>query len=377
MKILKNKKILYILISILVLGFIALGFFVLMPAITSSAEFVADFGSKKELKSSDGRTNILVIGLDKREDKYIQTGNLTDTMIVASIDPLNRDVKLVSLPRDLWVVVDGRGSKINEVLTIHGFDKLSESIENALGIKIHYTAKVDFQSFEKIIDKLGGVEIENPVAFTDNFYPKFGWENETCGLDVETLKEDRLAELVEENEDAKLEDVVLSERDFPCRFERITFEQGTITLGGEDALKYARSRHSLDNNQGNDFARAKRQHLIIFGVLNKALSTEVITNPNKVRELFLEGTKFIETDFSTAELMVTLPLIADAKNFELKSAVLQAGNPEDVGSVLVQGNPDDYNGLYVLVPEKPSSVINFINDYFYSETALEDSENAE
>lgn len=373
----KNKKVLYITISILILGLVAVCLFVLMPAINSSAEFVADFGSKKELKSSEGRTNILVIGLDKREDKYIQTGNLTDTMIVASIDPLSRDVKLVSLPRDLWVVVDGRGSKINEVLTIHGFDKLEEAIESTLGITLHYTAKVDFQSFEKIIDTLGGIEIENPLAFTDNFYPKFGWENETCGFDVNTLKEAKLIELKQENEEAQMDDVELSQYDFPCRYERVTFEKGLITLGGEEALKYARSRHSLDNNQGSDFARAKRQHIIIFGVLNKVLSAEVITNPSKVRELFLEGTKFIETDFSTAELMITLPLVADARNFELKSAVLQAGNSSELGSVLVQGNPEDYDGLYVLVPEKPASVINFINDYFYSDTRLENTQSVQ
>lgn len=373
----KNKKVLYITISILILGLVAVCLFVLMPAINSSAEFVADFGSKKELKSSEGRTNILVIGLDKREDKYIQTGNLTDTMIVASIDPLSRDVKLVSLPRDLWVVVDGRGSKINEVLTIHGFDKLEEAIESTLGITLHYTAKVDFQSFEKIIDTLGGIEIENPLAFTDNFYPKFGWENETCGFDVNTLKEAKLIELKQENEEAQMDDVELSQYDFPCRYERVTFEKGLITLGGEEALKYARSRHSLDNNQGSDFARAKRQHIIIFGVLNKVLSAEVITNPSKVRELFLEGTKFIETDFSTAELMITLPLVADARNFELKSAVLQSGNSSELGSVLVQGNPEDYDGLYVLVPEKPASVINFINDYFYSDTRLENTQSVQ
>lgn len=346
--------------------FLVVGITVLLPAISSSAEFVSEFGVKKELKSSDGRTNILLIGVDKREDKYIQTGTLTDTMILASINPLSKDIKLVSIPRDLWVVVDGRGSKINEVFTVNSPEALKSSIEEQLGVKIHYTAQVDFSAFENLIDTLGGIDINNPVAFTDYFYPKFGWESEECGLDTEALKRSRLDELKKENKDAKIEDVYLSDNDFPCRYEVLKFAEGNIHLSGEKALKFARSRHSGDSNQGSDFARAKRQHLIISGILDKGLNLGVVVNPSKIRELYLSLTKTIETDFTVNELMVSLSMLSDAKSFKIESAVLQAGGSSEIGSVLVQGAPDSYNGLYVLVPKEPTSIINFVNDFLYS-----------
>jgi len=149
----KNWKI--FLVGVLILVGLVFGVMSLIPSIRGSAEFVSDFGAKKELKSSEGRTNVLVIGIDKREDKYIQTGTLTDTMIIASINPLTKDIKLISIPRDLWVVVEGRGSKINEVMTVNGLEALKSTLESVLGIKIHYTAKVDFTAFEGLVDTLG------------------------------------------------------------------------------------------------------------------------------------------------------------------------------------------------------------------------------
>jgi len=363
----KNWKI--FLVGVLILVGLVFGVMYLIPSIRGSAEFVSDFGAKKELKSSEGRTNVLVIGIDKREDKYIQTGTLTDTMIIASINPLTKDIKLISIPRDLWVVVEGRGSKINEVMTVNGLEALKSTLESVLGIKIHYTAKVDFTAFEGLVDTLGGIEVENPVAFTDYFYPKFGWENEECGVDIKKIKESRLEELKKENNEATLDDVAVTDSDFPCRFEVLNFEEGKIHLSGEMALKYARSRHSGDSNQGSDFARAKRQHLIISGIINQALSLGVLSNPSKIRELYLSLTRTVETDFSVNELMLTIPYLPDAKNFSVGSAVIQAGGSENPGSILVQGDPDLYQGLYVLVPKESTSIVNFVNEYLYSKAA--------
>ncbi len=336
-------------------------FLIFRNRLKSSAKFVADFSTGQvSLKETEGRTNILLFGVDTRDKKYLQTGTLTDSIIIASLNFKKMNVRLLSVPRDLWVIYKGRGSKINEVYTLNKNDinSLKDVIQDTLGIQIHYTAQIDFKGFEKLIDTLGGIDINNPYEFTDNFYPKFGWENETCGIDVEKLKKEKEKKGKE-----------LSEYDFPCRFETISFKKGLIHLNGEQALKYARSRHSYNINQGTDFARAKRQHLVITAVKDKLLKSENILNPNKFRELYANFTKMIKTDVPISTVIAIIPQInkEDIANIKIDSAVLSDRGTFEEGGILVRGDPNKYGGRYVLVPKQEDSIKSFVSYYFYSQ----------
>ena len=306
------------------------------------------------LKSDSGRTNFLIIGLDTRDLKYLQTGTLTDTIIVASVNFINKDVKLLSIPRDLWISEPDFSLRVNEIYTVRGYEDLQNTIEKTLDIKIHYNALVNFKAFERLIDTVGGVEVNNPYAFTDYFYPKFGWENETCGIDVEKLKKEK-----EERGEQ------INESDFPCRYETLSYEKGVITLSGAEALKYARSRHSLDTNQGNDFARAKRQHLVMIALKDKILNSSTFSSPNKLKDIYFVFQDLIKTNLSNGDFLLLLPKVSEFTKFKINSAVLSDSANEEEGGVLIRGNPDLHGGRYVLVPKSVDSIKSFTTHYFY------------
>lgn len=349
------KKILFFalfLIGVLLIGFVA------YYSIFAKGSFEYTFDNTKktsQIKSTSGRTNFFIIGVDTRDKKYLQTGTLTDTLIIASVDFNNKNIKLLSVPRDYYV--DKYQSKINEIYTLKDYNSLQESIEDILGIKIHYNAFINFSAFEKIIDALGGVSIDNPYTFTDYFYPKFGWENETCGIDIEKLKKEK-----EESGES------LSEQDFPCRYETISYRKGLIKLNGAEALKYARSRHSGDLAQGSDFARAKRQHLVIMAVKDSLLSGSTLTNPVKIKDLFFAFQDLVNTNLSTEEFINLVPKASSISDFTIDSAVLTNSGNFDEGGVLIQGQPDLYGGRYVLVPKEKDIVKSFVTNYLYGES---------
>src|SRR3989344_851057 len=129
-----------------------------------------------KLESSDGRTNILLLGIDKRKAvpyKYVdgegrehENGFLSDTIIVISVAQDTKDVAMISIPRDTWVDISGWGNhspsqgKINSVYSVGniysypengGLGLAKRTISGILGIRIHYAARVDFEGFRKII----------------------------------------------------------------------------------------------------------------------------------------------------------------------------------------------------------------------------------
>ncbi|PIR43182.1 hypothetical protein COV24_04015 [candidate division WWE3 bacterium CG10_big_fil_rev_8_21_14_0_10_32_10] len=373
------KKIIFIVVSLLFFLCLGVGVYFLYNFLTSPVDSITKvFGDSKKLNSTDGRTNILAIGIDTRDTKYLQTGTLTDTLMVISVDPLKKDVKFLSLPRDLWVSVDGRGMKINEVYTLEGGDAtgleaLKKEITETLGIDIHYIAKADFNSVVKVVDAVDGITINNPEAFTDNLYPKFGWENETCGIDIDKLEKEREKEWEDAHKkepDATKPITFLKDTDFPCRYETLSFKEGEIHLDGETALKYARSRHSYDTTEGTDFARARRQQAVILAIKDKILNSQTLTDVNKIRNLFSTFSGFIETDFTINELITALPLVKDSSSYTIESKVLSDRGDFENGGVLVQGSYDNYGGRYVLIQKTPNALVSFVNSYFYSNSNI-------
>ncbi len=184
------------------------------------------------LDEADGRTNVLILGADKRgslENQVI----LTDTLLFASVGRVEGNVAMISMPRDLWVKANaGKGDhfmKINSVYAADGVEEVQKITEDVLGMPIHYYAVIDFRFFRDVVDILGGVDIDVERSFDDFQYPIEGMENAP-----------------------NIDD----------RYEHIHFNVGLQTMDGETALKYVRSRKGT-NGEGTDFARSKRQQKMI------------------------------------------------------------------------------------------------------------------
>lgn len=285
---------------------------------TPAVNFI--FSSEALVKNTDGRTNILLLG---RGGEGHDAPELTDTIILLSLSKNPPKATMISFPRDLYLV--DKQLKVNHAFlegsqkagTQAGLEMAKDIISEVSGVEIDYAVLVDFGGFVRLIDALGGVEVDVERSFTDSKYPISGKENDLCGGDPK----------------------------YACRYETISFQKGLQQMDGATALKFARSRHSLDILEGNDLARAARQQKIISAIKDKVLSTQLLFNPDKVSELIRIVGESVVTDMTSEEGASLARLAFDARN-NLSANVL--------GSELLYEppvSPRRYFGQYVLLPK--------------------------
>ncbi|MCG2784704.1 MAG: LCP family protein [Anaerolineae bacterium] len=179
------------------------------------------------------RINIIMLGVDHRRDEATSAGDArADSVIVVTIDPQTKTAGVLSIPRDMWVNVPGFGyGRINTAYALGEGSSLpgggpgmtSRTVEQFLGVPIHYYAEVDFMTFVHLINNLGGIDVEVHQKVT---------------IDPLGPGEDK--------------------RVIP---------QGLKRMDGMIALAYARARKT----EGGDVDRAKRQQAVMLAIRNKAL----------------------------------------------------------------------------------------------------------
>lgn len=214
---------------------------------SSIFSFLGDHSSSAVKGQSDGRTNILLLGMG---GKNHPGGTLSDTIIVTSIDYEDKRLGTISLPRDLWVPIPGFGhEKINAAyaegeknknLSGSGGQLSSKTVENVLGIPIHYYISLDFEGFKKIVDSVGGIDVYVEKDIYDPYYPADNM------IDYSPFK----------------------------------ISAGEHHMDGALALKYVRSRKTT-----SDFDRSRRQQQVMAAVKEKILTLNVLANPKKVTDL--------------------------------------------------------------------------------------------
>jgi polyisoprenyl-teichoic acid--peptidoglycan teichoic acid transferase len=208
------------------------------------------------LSAGVGRTNILFLGIDRRDG----TGwaYRTDTILVVTVDPASRAAGILSIPRDLQVPIPGHGEDRINTANVWGSSEddpgagpalLRATIEGSFGIPIDGYLLVDFQTFVKIVDALGGVQVDVPTTLHDTRYP-----------------------------DPEPED--------PYGSKTVHFDPGWQHMDGTQAIEYARSRMST-----SDFDRARRQQLILLALRKRALSPGGILRWPFLAAAVLEGGK--------------------------------------------------------------------------------------
>ena len=306
-----------------------------------------------ELKKTDGKTNILALGVDQRSSGNVVQTYLTDTIMVMSLDSKNNKVAMISIPRDLWVekyrtkinsvyaaaisrervrILD-ENSKANTKMSTEEVAKaardaalpqIKSEIERIVGLPIHYYAIVGFDVFKDSIAAVDGIEVTVQNTFDDFEYPIDGKEN---------------AEPIS------------------ARYEHVHFNEGLQTMDGPTALKYARSRHSTNPLESGDFARARRQQAVVVAIKDKIVSSETLLNPTKMTGLYESFQNNIQTDMDVADFILFFKEYKDMQfdTNTISKIVLSNENTDDLGAGTLMA-PDSetrsqlYNGAYVLVP---------------------------
>ena len=343
----------FIVLIILVSAFI-------LPRIASFVKplYQLAFNKNIELKrTEDQRVNVLLLGIGGGTH---EGPLLTDTMIYASIDPQKQKVTLISIPRDLWI--PDKQEKVNAIYANgeaqgqgKGLQEAKQVVSQIVGQQIDYGFRIDFGGFTKVIDILGGVDVNVDRTFDDYAYPISGKETDTCGL-----QEDQVASL-----SAQIAtDSATTEDSFPCRYEHLHFDKGPIHMGGETALKFVRSRHAL-GPEGTDFARSKRQEKIITAVKEKIFSAETLLNPVKIANIYTAVQDSIDTDVKEDQYDDFIKLAEKMKNAKMQSAVIDLGSGESKISTLLTVPPisEQYGRQWVVIPTAGASDYSQIHSY--------------
>ena len=282
-----------------------------LPGIAEIREFASGDGSigiNALAKTPDDRINILFLGIGGEGH---DGPNLTDTIILSSLDTKTNRFAMLSIPRDLAYPVGN--SQFRKINTVHAYNeqsspgegakKTAEDLSKLFAVRIDHVIRVDFNGFAKFINALGGIDIVIERSFTDNSYPAPNFKYRT-----------------------------------------ISFEKGPAHLNGEQALEFVRSRHG-NNGEGSDFARSRRQQIVIHAVRDKLLSLGTLSNPKKMSELYSVISSNIQSDLSIWDMITLAPQIT-AINDQTTMRVL-TDSPD---GELVPANVD---GAYMLFPRKP------------------------
>lgn len=278
---------------------------------------------------AEDRINILLLGIggSGHDGPY-----LSDTNIILSIKPSTNEVAMISIPRDLAVKINNHGvRKINnadafgEAEQPNGGGEYARKVfEQTFGINIPYYARVDFSAFKELVDAVGGITLNVERPFVDTEYPG---PNDS--------------------------------------FQTISFEAGLQQMNGERALTFTRSRHG-SNGEGSDFARAKRQQLVIAAFKKKLLSAGTYLNPMTVQKIITSLSQHIITNLDFGQTMYLVSLGKNLDSDNIKTLVLDDSPNGFLKSIIGE------DGAYLLTPKigNFSDINSAINNIFIATTTV-------
>jgi polyisoprenyl-teichoic acid--peptidoglycan teichoic acid transferase len=267
-----------------------------------------------EVWNGDTELTILVLGVDTRAEGGDQNA---DVILIANLDLINRQLRAVSIPRDLLVEIPGIGyDKINSAYNYGvkadpenpaaGVAKMRDTIEYNFGIPIEHYVMIDFDGFVDVVDAIGGIEVDVPYDILDEEYP-------TEDYGVET----------------------------------IFFPAGLTEMDGETALKYVRTRHADSDDQ-----RRERQMQVILAIFQKGKS---IGSVGRIDNMIVALGDSSQTSFRLDQqlTLARLAMEMDATNITMSS----------LAPPLIQGGVID-TGAWVYTGDMPS-IIAFIREAVY------------
>ncbi len=357
----KNKPLIVIAIFVAILAI----FFIAKTASFYPFLFHLFFDKGVNLKQTDSRINILVLGIGGGNH---DGPNLTDTIILANLNEKDNKVTLSSIPRDLWLPdLTGKDKKINNAYSDGeikrqggGIPLVKAAVGKITGQQIDYVVRIDFSGFVRAVDIIGGLNVNVENTFDDPEYPISGKENDACGKTPEELQ--ALATMSAEQQ-------VL---DLPCRYKQLHFDKGLNHMDGETALEFVRSRHAV-GDEGTDFARSKRQEKIINAFKDKILSAETLINPAKILNLYSVLKDSIDTNIKQEEFDDFVRLGRKMSKAKIKSAIVDIGDEKTKreGLLIHPSITSEYNYEWVLIPRTGNGNFSEIQKYITCEIETE------
>ncbi|MED4018985.1 LCP family protein [Sutcliffiella cohnii] len=225
--------------------------------------------------------SVLIMGIDK-ESGGTDRGR-TDSLMVVTVNPADDSMKMMSIPRDTRVELVGRGTldKINHAHAFGGVEMSIPTVEKFLDIPIDFYVKMNMEGFKDIVNAVGGVEVNNSFAFTQD---------------------------------------------------KFTFQEGRISLNGDEALAFSRMRKQ---DPRGDFGRTDRQKQVVQGVINKGASVTGIANVNSLLGAIGHN---VNTNLARQDMMLIQRNYLEARH--------------NVDTLQLSGSGSTINGVYYfVVPE--------------------------
>lgn len=228
------------------------------------------------------RVTILLMGLDYRDWQRGVGAPRSDTMMLLSVEPVTRQVSMLSIPRDLWVEIPGfTHNRINTAYSSGEANRLPgggpglamRAVENLVGVPIQYYAVIDFATFERLIDEIGGIDV----------------------LVQERIKISPIGRLSK------------------------WLDAKAYHLDGAEALAYARTR----KGSGGDFSRAQRQQQVALAILDRVVGFEMIpTLVAKAPALYQELASGVRTNMSLEQIISLAWLAARLPKENIQQGVI-------------------------------------------------------
>jgi LCP family protein required for cell wall assembly len=245
--------------------------------------------------------NILILGIGGAgHDGSL----LTDTMILATVDTKQKKVAMLSIPRDMaWKMDDGNYEKINALHAYaeqdhpgEGAKLTGELLSKFFDIPIDHVIRIDFRGFASLVDAVGGVDVNVEHSFTDDQYPT------TDDL-----------------------------------WQTVSFKKGEQHMTGATALIYVRSRHG-NNGEGSDFARSKRQQIVLLALRDRLLSLNTLSDPGKLARLYSALASHIQTDLTPWDALSFAPLVSEFDATHVTTHVLTDAPDGELVATNLNGN---------------------------------------
>jgi LCP family protein required for cell wall assembly len=262
-----------------------------------------------KLKGEDtGRVNILLAG-NSADDVGHNGANLTDSIMVISMDVKHNTAFMLSVPRDLWVEIPGYGhAKINEAYVDGqagnfsapgyangGMGLLADVIHQNFHIPINYYALIDYNALRDGVNAVGGIDVDIQSSDPRGLYdPSIDWSTH------EPL---------------------------------VRLTNGAHHLNGEQALDFARARGDAYGAYGfvrSDFDRTEHQRMMMLALKNRILTVGTLANPVALGKLFDSMGKNVKTDVTLSEVRRMYDLTKSLDNKQIQSAGLNDANGKDL-----------------------------------------------
>ncbi|HXR49417.1 MAG TPA: LCP family protein [Verrucomicrobiae bacterium] len=292
---------------------------------------------------STGRVNILLAG-NSADDVGHNGGDLTDSIMIVSIDTRNNTAFLLSVPRDLWVYIPGGGyQKINAAYVVGQGDKFSEPgypgggmglleqiVSQNLGLPIDYYALIDYSALKEAVNVVGGIQVN-----------------------------------VKSSDPRGLYDPSI---DYATHGPLVKLSNGVHTLNGEQALDLARARGDAYGSYGfggSDFERTQNQRMMLVAIKDKSTSLGVLTNPAKLSSLSDAVGNNVKTDMKLSEVHRLVDLVKQIGSSSIQSLSLNSANGKNLltsyesrdgeSALIPAAGIDDFTAIQAFIAQQTSS----------------------